>query len=144
MSRMNDSNAPKIRFEITEDRPEDSPSRLAIELAEQLTLASVRQRDSATFSVSAQAERTKAQQLQSIIFQLKERKRNPIPNVSRMDPLNEYSMEQCEAEFALLKERAQDMQQKSDLYAQEAKEAQIKAEKLQKKIHDINVKLRSK
>lgn len=141
---MSDPGTPKVRLEISRDRPEDSPSRLAFELAEALNTVSERRNDCELFKTSAAAERTKASQMQDVIFQLKERRRNNVVSTSRMDPLNEYDLDSCEAEFALLKARAQEMQEKSDTYDVEAKAAKLTADKLQRRLHEINSKLRNK
>lgn len=126
---------PKYRLEITEDRPEEDPVFLAKKLAEALMNASLRQNDAEQFAESSRAERAKARQFQDVLFQLKEREKNPVPNVSRMDPLNEYDIDMVKEELATYKKRAQDLQEESDKHREEAKHYRIEAEQLQRKIN---------
>ena len=135
MSRMKSPDEPKIRFEITRDRPEDSLQRMAIQLAEALTKSSTYQVDANTFSEAANAERQKAQQLQGVLFQIKERQKNPPTKVSRMDPLAEYDLESCEKQFEELKKTAQKMQEIADEHFSNAENARREADSLQRKIH---------
>lgn len=131
-------NKSKIRIKIDYDRPEDNLSRLAIKLAESLSLASQYQQDAETYKAASQSEMQKANTLQNIIFQIKERKKNPPQKNSRMDPLNEYNLDDCNNEFKLLKERALYLQKKSDEYSNLSSRNRNEANKLQIKIRDIN------
>lgn len=140
MGRMKLPGDQKIRFEITTNKPEESPERYALMLAEAFNGASLRQTDSETFHVSAQSERRKAQQIQDIIFQLKEREKNPVEKVSRMDPLNDYDLEACENQLKDLKENSEELQKKSDEYSQEANGHRQDIVKLQKLIREAHAK----
>jgi len=131
---------PQYTLKFEYDRPEDSAQALAIKLAEAFTKSASSQRDAEAFKTNAQSERVKAKQLRDVIFQLKERKKNPIPNVSRMDPLNEYDLEKCEAEFEECKTRAQNFQITSDTFAASAHDSRREAETLQRLIHQANKK----
>ena len=131
---------PKYRLEITEDRPEDDPVLLAKKLAEALMNASLRQTDAEAFAESSRAERTKARQFQDILFQLKEREKNPPAKVSRMDPLSEYDAVKIKEELEIYKKRAVELQEESDQHAESAKKHRVEAEQLQRKIHELRNK----
>jgi len=144
MSRMKEPGPSKVSFKIEHDRPEDSPNSLAIRLVEAFQAAANSQADADALRFSAQSERTKAQQIQDAIFQLKERKKNPPAKVSRMDPLNEYSLEACETQLAELKKNSVELQKTSDEHAQEAMRQRNEAERLQRLIREANDKARIK
>jgi len=148
---MPSSGEPKIRFEITQSKPEDEPQRLAIQLAELLTKACASQVDCDSFRSAAQAERAKAKSMQNVIHQLKGRTREdakaqkenrPLPRRSRMDPLGEYDLGICLQELECLKRRAQELQNESDAHGSEAQQARTDVEKLRRKIHEANAKLK--
>lgn len=144
MSRMEDASGdtPKIRFEITESRPEDEPNVLAIKMAECLNTAALAQQDGETYKTAAGAELQKARQLQDVIFQIKEREKNPPAKVSRMDPLSHYDLEDCEKQLKVFKDRAVELQAKSDEFLQKANENRNEANKLQIRIREANKKAR--
>ena len=78
MSRMPNSDDPKYKLEFKYNKPEENPQRLAIQLAEAFTIAATCQQDCESFKASAQAERTKAKDLQNIIFLSSEIKKRSI------------------------------------------------------------------
>ena len=143
MSRMRDSNKPPIvGFKIEETRPEERLEKLAIQLAEALDNASRLQLDGETYKTAAAAELQKARQLQDVIFQIKEREKNPPAKVSRMDPLAHYDLEDCQEQLKTLKERAVELQAMSDDFTQKANENRNEAQKLQIDIREAQKKLR--
>lgn len=139
---MPSSDTPKVRFEITTDKPEESPNSLAILLAEAMDAASKNQQDGDTYRVAATAELQKARQLQDVIFQIRERRKNPPVKISRMDPLNQYVLEDCEKELKKFKERAVELQSMADDFLQKATKNRNEANKLQIRIREFNKKAR--
>lgn len=143
MSRMKDPNYSNIiRFKIEEDVPENSPNVLAIKLAEALDSAAKFQLDGETYRAAATAELQKAKQLQNVIFQIKERAKNPPQKISRMDPLSHYNLQDCELELSKFKARAVELQQMADDFFQKATENRNESQKLQIKIREANKKAR--
>ena len=144
MPRMSDSDTPKVTFKIENDRPEDSPNSLAIQMAECMQNSSQFQTDGEVYKTAASAELQKAKQLQNVIFQIKERQKNPPAKVSRMDPLAHYDLEDCETQLANFKERAVDMQSMADDYFQKADANKNESNKLQIRIREENKKSKRK
>ena len=67
-------------LKVEEYRQEDDTSWLAIQLAESFQAMTNHQNDYNALTASALSERTKAVQLQHVIFQLKEREKNGPPS----------------------------------------------------------------
>lgn len=133
-----EGSTPKIRFEITTDNPESSPNVLAITMAECMQNAAQLQQDGEAYKNAASAELQKARQIKDVIFQIKEREKNPPVKVSRMDPLREYDLEDCENQLKIFKDRAVELQAKADEYFQKATENRNEANKLQIRIREAN------
>lgn len=116
--------------------PEDDPAMLAERLAEALNGALLRQADAEAFHTQARAERQKATELQAVVLQLDERKRNPPARVRRMDALAMYDRDKCAADVVMLRERAVSLQKQGDEYAQDARSYREQAERLQSAIRN--------
>jgi hypothetical protein len=101
---------PGVTLIVTKNRPEDAPERLAVRLAEVINGIANLQADVRALTGQADAERKKAKGLDAVIFQLRERERNPPAQVRRMDPLATYDMDACIEERDLYQRRAKDLQ----------------------------------
>lgn len=126
---------------VTETKQEDDPKRLAIRLAEIINGIGVLYGDVQTFKTQATSERAKAANLRNVIFELKERKKNPPKKVSRMDPYNTYDLEACEKEMKLYKDRAIEMDQTAADQTKKREELQVEMVDVQSRIRRGNVRV---
>jgi hypothetical protein len=120
---------------VTETKPEDAPERLAVRLAEIINGIGNFYAEADAFKRQGTSERSKAAGLRNVIFELKERKKNPPAKVSRMDPYNTYDLEACEAELQGYKDRSVEM---DSLAAQQLE----KRDKLQLEMIDVQSRIR--
>lgn len=126
-------------FEIVEDDGETLES-LAIQLAEALSAKSYYDGQESAFRLQSQNERRKAQERNTIIYQLKEYNRqkkhwSPDHKVSRMEPMETYDAELLEQERQELIKRANDFHEEADKFAKLAKDEQRKIIATQAKLN---------
>ena len=129
--------APQIRFKIEEMGL--TVGDLARLLAESLQNASLRQGDAEAYDRQAASERAKVQQLNNILFQLKERRRNPPAKLRRMDPLNEYEEEAVKAEIAMLKKRGAKFADMAAKFRADAEKHRRSADDYQRRLRDLSL-----
>lgn len=132
-----------IKFVIEEYHKEEDPAFLAMCLAEALHNASVAQTDYESFRASANAEKQKANSLNHIIFQLKERNRSGFISTSRMDPLASYNLDDCVSQLNKIKERVIEFTNKSNEALIAAETARRESKRLQIELKRLNMKARS-
>lgn len=140
---------------VEEYREEDDLEKLAIRLAECLNASRRKRKDAEGFNNSARAELQMCQQLQHVIFQVRERDRErarakreaeargeeyvPPKPKSRMDPMETYDLKMCEDEFRERRERGNKMLQQADEFKREADELEKEADEIQKRIRQAHV-----
>ncbi len=97
--------------------------QLARRLAEAMHHETLRRQDAAGFKTAAAMERVKGREMNGILIQLRERKRNPPVRVRRMDALADYDFGKCEDELALIKDRGKDFERMAAEYGADADKA---------------------
>ena len=127
---------PTIRLKA--ERLGATSEQLAVELAEAFRLGNRKRRDGAAYREQVANERLKAGRLNDVLFQLKDRKRNPPAQVRRMDPLAEYDVDMVKEELELAKARSINFQTMSDGFIEEAERADRNAAVLQNRIQALN------
>jgi hypothetical protein len=134
--RMRDPNKPPnavVGVKIRVDKG-PTPEQIAIQIAEAYQVQANSSADAAAFKAQAMHERRRANELQGILFQLKERARNPPEKIRRMDPLAEYDADSLKEEMEIYKKRAQDLQVMADQATERVKKARLDAVRLQAEV----------
>jgi len=146
MSRLKDPTLPPeaiVGLKV-ETEPVVKPQDLAIQLVESIENASLHRNNAKAFREHSQYEGGKIRTLNDVLFQLKERKRNPPVKVSRMDPLGEYNVDMIHKEIQQAKERQIEFANKASKEETLAVAEDGKTMKLQKDIRELNAQLRQK
>lgn len=126
-------------LKFTYSRPEDDPQRLALRIVELMQGVLNRGKDKDSHLAGVRAERQKAQQLQAVIFELKERKSGrKIVKFSRMDPYNTYDLDLCLQELEDYKTNARNLQNLADGFSQEVTSMQAEIIEVQTKLRKIH------
>ena len=131
-----------IGLKIESDKPEESPQRLAKELAYFLQEEINASRDSREFREQALRERQKANQYNGILTMLREYNRKKKAALeagdewkpSRMEPMECYDEQMIKTERAMMLDRARDLDQMANEYDSKAKEARRQQAIRQKKL----------
>jgi hypothetical protein len=127
-----------------EHEPTTTPGQLAIELAESMQNAINYRADAVAFREHSVFEAGKIRKLNTVLFQLKERERNPPEKISRMDPLGEYNLDMINEEIALAKARTKEFSDRASSRETEASAEDNKAVRLQREIRELNESLKKR
>jgi hypothetical protein len=124
-------------FKIEQDDGENLET-LAVNLSESLNTKSYYEKQHSAFMLQSQNERRKATENKTLLYQLKEyrrnKERNPGMKVSRMEPMEFYDDQMIKDEMELYLKNANDFHEKSDMFMQLAKDEEKKIAIIQRKI----------
>lgn len=137
MSRMRTPGTSPVRFKV--EQLGHTAGDLARLLAEALQNASLKQNDADAYERQAASERVKIRDYNNILFQLKERKRNPPARVRRMDPLNEYDEEAVKEEVEMIKARHANFSTMAAEFKNAAEKARRDASGYQRRLQDLSL-----
>lgn len=134
--------APKYELIVTQNRPEDSPKRLAIRLANVLQREQNARADAFALRRDAKTEERKALEMNTVLRQLREHNRKKAAALkageewkrSRMDPFESYDEDAIKAERLMLIDRTRELSELANRQEQIAADAKAESLELQKQL----------
>ena len=121
---------------VATHEPAVSTRDLAIHLAEALQNVVNAEMDANEFLSQMQIENQKVVQLQFTLQQVKQYRKNPPENPSRMDPMLEYDLDAIEAEIAECKDRLNRWTKIREDSLQRARDLKAESVRIQKELAD--------
>lgn len=148
-SRMDGRPGKVVGLKVTKSHPLDKyePQTLAVNLAQQLQASVNYERDAKTFAERANIERQKAIEMQEVIDQVEERRRNGLPpdaKKSRMDPLETYDPMALRTQKSQHERNALMFDQKAQDYTAKAEKERKEADKTQVLIRKVNARIKER
>lgn len=133
-----------MRVRIEEIRDQNSPQRLALQLAEAMHRVGEAQNDAIAFGEFASSETMKASELRDLMHRIKTEGRENVRTFNpktgkprRMDPLQEYDLGALQTEIDLRRRRAQEFREKANEAKSIVSDSRREADMLQRKLRKL-------